>query len=136
MPPMSSVTNRSGDSTKRFFGDIANRGPVPLLRNVVGTVRFDLAGGGHTEHWFVTLNKGEVAVSHRNGRADAVVRVDRALFDELAAGIQRTPRLRICAAPWTSKATFLWRCSSCGCSQVRLDPGVPAALRGSRRDEQ
>ncbi len=52
----------------------------------MGTVRFDLAGGGHTEHWFVTLNKGEVAVSHRNGRADAVVRVDRALFDELAAG--------------------------------------------------
>ena len=83
---MSPRTITSENPTSGFFGYVANRSPEPLIKNVTGTIRFDLADGANTEHWLVTLKKGEVAVSNRNASADAVVRANRAVFDGIASG--------------------------------------------------
>jgi putative sterol carrier protein len=74
------------DATTQFFSQLAQRGSEPLLKNVTGTLRFDLAGGKRAEHWHVTIDKGAVAVSRENADADTVLRVDKALFDKFARG--------------------------------------------------
>jgi hypothetical protein len=68
-----------------FFSSIDGQSP-PLLANVSGTIRFDLSGHAGAEHWYVTVSKGRIAVSHKRSAADAVVHSDRALFEDLATG--------------------------------------------------
>jgi predicted lipid carrier protein YhbT len=70
--------------TADFFARMA--GPQPLLKRVTGTVRVDLHDGDHVEHWYLTMADGEVAVSHRNLKADTVMRVDRSMFDDMVSG--------------------------------------------------
>jgi putative sterol carrier protein len=74
------------DATAEFFAELGQRGHEPLLASTSGTLRFDLADGRRLEHWYVTIEKGNVAVSHENSDADAVVRLDRSLFDSMATG--------------------------------------------------
>lgn len=74
------------DATERFFETLATRGREPLLKGASGTIRFDLADGGAVEHWCVAIKKGDVSVSHEKAKADAVVRVDRDLFDGIVSG--------------------------------------------------
>ena len=74
------------DPTTQFFADLAARGHVPLLTSTSGTLRFDLEGGGAIAHWYVTIKKGDVSVSHAAGGVDCVVRTDKELFDRMAAG--------------------------------------------------
>ncbi len=83
---MSPKAISSETATSEFFAFVANRSPEPLIRNVTGTIRFDLADGSNTEHWLLTFNKGEVGVANRKAPANSVVRADRAVFDEIAAG--------------------------------------------------
>jgi putative sterol carrier protein len=85
---------RSGESTKKartdatstFFKELADRGHEPFLHAARGTVRFDLREGGRVEPWFVSVEEGGVRVSHRQSKADAVVRTDRELFDDVVTG--------------------------------------------------
>ena len=74
------------DATAEFFDAIGQRGHEPLLGSTSGTVRFDLAEGRRIEHWYVTIDKGDIAVSNKNADADAVVRLERSLFDSMATG--------------------------------------------------
>lgn len=74
------------DPTGEFFDELAKRGHEPLLESGSGTLRFDLADGKRLEHWFVTINKGDVVVSHKEAKADAIVRIDKVLFDGMATG--------------------------------------------------
>jgi putative sterol carrier protein len=75
------------DATTEFFEALAARGHEPALARVTGTLRFDLRdGGARAERWLITISKGDVAVSHRNAKADCVIRVDRTLFDRIAGG--------------------------------------------------
>jgi hypothetical protein len=76
------------DPTAVFFRELAARGHEPILGRLSGTIRFDLADGDHVERWFVTIKKGDITVSHKNARADAVARIDKALFDRIAAGTE------------------------------------------------
>jgi hypothetical protein len=39
------------------------------------------------EHWYVTVRKGEVTVSHKNTRADAVCKLDKELFADIASAL-------------------------------------------------
>jgi putative sterol carrier protein len=81
------VKNKSSaDATGEFFGALARRGHEPLLRSATGTLRFDLADGRRVEHWYVSVKKGDVLVSHENVAANAVVRIDRSLFDGMVQG--------------------------------------------------
>jgi SCP-2 sterol transfer family len=74
------------DATTTFFSGLGARGHEPLLRKTTGTLRFDLEDGKRIERWLVAIKRGDVAVSHRNVRADCVVSTDRALFEEVATG--------------------------------------------------
>jgi putative sterol carrier protein len=75
------------DATTEFFEELAARGHEPALAKVTGTLRIDLRdGGARAERWLITITKGGVAVSHRNAKADCVMRVDRTLFDRIAGG--------------------------------------------------
>jgi putative sterol carrier protein len=75
------------DATTEFFQGLADRGHEPGLAKATGTLRFDLRDrGARAERWLITIEKGDVAVSHKNAKADCVVRADRALFDDIASG--------------------------------------------------
>jgi putative sterol carrier protein len=74
------------DPTEAFFDDLARRGNEPLLERATGTIRFDLEDRKTTTHWYVTLKKGAVDVSHKRSAADAVIRLDSALFEGMATG--------------------------------------------------
>ena len=75
------------DATTRFFQALAERGHEPALAKARGTLRFDLRDdGARPERWLITISKGDVAVSQKSGKADCVVRADRALFDGIASG--------------------------------------------------
>lgn len=74
------------DATTDFFGRLADRGHEPLLGNARGTLRVELANGTETERWLVSVDRGDVTVSHRNGKADCTVRTERDVFDGLASG--------------------------------------------------
>ncbi len=76
----------STDPTTAFFDDLASRGHVPLLHSTSGTIRIDLNDSGDTVHWYVTIDKGNVKVSNRNAKADAVMGAEKKLFDGMAKG--------------------------------------------------
>jgi putative sterol carrier protein len=83
------TTARAGgapDPTAEFFENLATRGREPLIADASGTVRIDLTHEGQVEHWYVVMDRGAISVSHKRGRADAVIRTDRRLFDDLATG--------------------------------------------------
>jgi SCP-2 sterol transfer family len=74
------------DATTTFFEGLAERGHEPLLANAKGTVRVELTDGTRTERWLVSIDKGDVAVSHRNVRGDCTIRAPKDVFDEAARG--------------------------------------------------
>jgi putative sterol carrier protein len=79
-------TKPSMGATEEFFDALAKRRHEPLLHSASGTVRFDLVDGGSVEHWSVAIARGNVSVSRRATKADALVRLDRALFDRIVTG--------------------------------------------------
>ena len=75
------------DATTQFFDALAARGHEPALAKITGTIRFDLRDDDSgAVRWLITITKGDIALSHRNAKADCVVRLDRALFDRIASG--------------------------------------------------
>jgi putative sterol carrier protein len=74
------------DATAEFFDALVERGHEPLLEKATGTVRFDLKDGKKTARWLIAVDKGDLAVSRQNHKADCVVSADKALFDEIASG--------------------------------------------------
>jgi putative sterol carrier protein len=76
----------TGDPVTAFFDDLGGQEHEPMLRNVTGTIRFDLVSGKTTGRWLVAIRKGNLTVSHRNGAADTVIRMSRRLFEALVVG--------------------------------------------------
>jgi putative sterol carrier protein len=73
------------NATTRFFENLAARGHEPRLEKVSASLRFDLENGKRNR-WHVAVDKGDIAVSHKNAKADCVVRADSSVFDGVAAG--------------------------------------------------
>ena len=74
------------EPTVEFFDDLSSKGHVPLLHSSSGTLRIDLTDNGDTTHWYITIDRGHVKVSHRNAKADAVICCEKELFDGMAKG--------------------------------------------------
>jgi putative sterol carrier protein len=74
------------DPTARFFEELGQRGHAPMLANATGTVRCDIVNGKRSEHWFVTIDKGDVSVSREGSSADCTLAGDKKLFDALTTG--------------------------------------------------
>ena len=88
---MSPTTRPKGgaDAATKLFEEMVSKGHEPLLHHTSGTVRIDLTdglGGAVIERWYLTVHRGDVAVSHRNAKADAVMRTDKKLFEGMARG--------------------------------------------------
>ena len=54
------------DPTARFFEELAARDHEHLLRKAKGSTRFDLVAGRKTDRWFVTVDKGDIAVTRQS----------------------------------------------------------------------
>lgn len=74
------------DATTEFFTGLEERGHEPLLEKARGSIRFDLLDDGRRARWLVEIDRGDLAVSHRNAKADCVIRAEKALFDRIATG--------------------------------------------------
>jgi SCP-2 sterol transfer family len=74
--------------TTRFFEELARRGHVSWLEHEHGRLRFEVVDGECVREWTVVFNDGDVAVSQTEGDpdVDAVLRIDRALFDRVVCG--------------------------------------------------
>jgi putative sterol carrier protein len=81
-----SARRKPQDPTAEFFGVLAELDRDPRLGQANGTIRFDLTDGKRVDRWLVSLEDGAVTVSRANRKANCVVRVDKALFDEIAVG--------------------------------------------------
>ncbi|MFI6266595.1 SCP2 sterol-binding domain-containing protein [Micromonospora sp. NPDC051006] len=57
-----------------------------LPERTAGTLRLDAHENGTTESWYLTVADQHVEVSRSAEGADLVVRADRTVFDQLAAG--------------------------------------------------
>jgi putative sterol carrier protein len=73
-------------ATESFLDDLGGRGHEPLLEKTTGTVRLELENGKQVEGWFVTVDKGDIAVSHKKANADCTIRARKELFDGIASG--------------------------------------------------
>ena len=74
------------ETTGAFFEALGQRGHQPLLEKISGTVRFEIVDGKRVERWLLTVDKGDVAVSRKNVRADCTLRADKAVFERVASG--------------------------------------------------
>ena len=72
--------------TTEFFEALEQRGHEPLLERTSGTVRADITDGDQSEHWLVSIAKGDLAVSSSDADADCVIQADRAVFDRIVNG--------------------------------------------------
>jgi putative sterol carrier protein len=73
------------DAASGFFERLRGE-HVALPTRATGVMRVEIVDGKRTENWLVAVDKGKVEVSRGKGKADSVIRGDRALFDRMAAG--------------------------------------------------
>lgn len=71
-----------------FFETLHAQGDEPILKGESGVLRFDLTWGTDVERWYLTLADGNITAGHRGGRADTIVKADRALLDRIAEGTE------------------------------------------------
>jgi putative sterol carrier protein len=74
------------DASTEFFRGLEARGHEPRLEKVTATLRFDLINSKRTTRWLISIKKGDISVSHRNVKADCVVRGEKTLMDGIAGG--------------------------------------------------
>lgn len=72
--------------TQQFFDALGGRGHEPLLESFSGVMRFDLAAGARTQHWYLTIHKGDVAVARRGPEPDCVLSGTLETFDAITSG--------------------------------------------------
>jgi predicted lipid carrier protein YhbT len=60
--------------------------PHSLLHDVSATLRIDIEQNGQSQRWHVTIDHGRITVTQRNAPADATMRTDPALFDQIITG--------------------------------------------------
>ena len=74
-----------GEPTRDFFTTLAEQ-RQPLLKSLTGVMRFDLVDGERTEHWYLDIHKGDVAVSHKGPEPDCTVTTELATFEAIIGG--------------------------------------------------
>ena len=76
-----------GEATTDFMEGLGRRGHEPLLETTSGTIRIDLLKNGRQkERWLVSIDKGDINVSHKSAKADCAIRAPEELFDGIARG--------------------------------------------------
>ncbi len=75
-----------GAPTEHFFAELTDRRFEPALRPFSGTVLFELRQDSGVDRYFLTIDKGQLAVSRDGMDPDCTLRADTATFDALATG--------------------------------------------------
>jgi putative sterol carrier protein len=73
------------EPTRDFFAKLAEQHQRPL-EALNGVMRFDLADGERTEHWYLAVHKGDVTVSHQGPDPDCTVSTELATFEAIVTG--------------------------------------------------
>ncbi len=73
------------EPTHEFFDRLAGQ-RQSLPSGLTGDVRFDIADGERTEHWYVHITRSGIDVSHQGPDPDCVVGTDIATFDGVVTG--------------------------------------------------
>ena len=76
------------DPASQFFASLAGR-HLATFEGESATLLFDVIDGEDdqvVERWHLTVTNGGVTVTHRNGPADAVVRIRRPDFEAMVTG--------------------------------------------------
>lgn len=76
----------AADRVSQFFSDLAEPGHLATFEGNSATIRFEVLDGKSVEFWYVSVASGDVAVTHQNHQADAVVRIERAHFEAMVTG--------------------------------------------------
>lgn len=73
-------------TTEEFFAGVSRRGHEPLLERIDQTVRIDLHDDGRTDHWKLSVRRGDLKVSREPGDADCVITTTRDVFERVVTG--------------------------------------------------
>jgi hypothetical protein len=76
----------AADPVTQFFAALDEPGHLATLEGDSTTIRFDVLDGKKVERWHVSITRGEVAVTHSGGPADATVRIDRRHLEAMVTG--------------------------------------------------
>ncbi len=76
----------AADPITQFFASLDEPGHLATFEGDSAEVRFDVLDGKKVERWHVSITRGDVAVSHNGGPADATVRIDRPHLEALVTG--------------------------------------------------
>ena len=74
------------DATEDFFERLSRRGHEPRFGTASGTLRVERTNGGSSDSWLVRVDKGDVAVSHKRGKADCTIRASGEVLDAVVRG--------------------------------------------------
>ena len=76
----------AADPVTRFFAALNEPGHLATLEGDSATLRLDILDGEKVERWRVSMARGDVAVTHAAGPADATARIERRYFEAVIAG--------------------------------------------------
>jgi alkyl sulfatase BDS1-like metallo-beta-lactamase superfamily hydrolase len=77
----------SADTVSKFFAALDEPGHLAAFEGDSAKIRFDVLDGNEkVERWHVSIMRGDVAVSHGSGPADATVRIDRRDLEAMFTG--------------------------------------------------
>jgi SCP-2 sterol transfer family protein len=84
---VSTLATSAVERIDAFFDQLVNRGhvPLPLLDHVSGTVEFNIEG---TDRRWLTINRGDLVVSHDAVPTDCVLICDPDTFIRIISGEQ------------------------------------------------
>jgi hypothetical protein len=74
------------DAITDFLERLSSGRTTDLPETFWGTIRLDIRRGDHTDHWFITAERGRVFSSRGDRPADLVVYADEELFNRFATG--------------------------------------------------
>lgn len=75
------------DPVTKFFAALDEPGHLATFEGESARIRFDVLDGKEkVERWHVSIMRGDVAVSHSSGPADATVRIDRRNLEAIVTG--------------------------------------------------
>jgi putative sterol carrier protein len=121
-----------------FFDALADRGHEGVLAGESATLRFDVAEGETSQRWYVTVTNGDVSVSHKRSRADAVVRADSVSLTAVVSGRSNAMAamlrgLLVVEGDWAPLAMFQRILPGPPDSKGRVDPISREMVMAQRR---
>lgn len=76
----------AADPITQFFTSLDKPGHLATFEGSSAEVQFDILDGKKVERWHVSITRGDVAVTHNSGPAEATVRIDRRHLEALVTG--------------------------------------------------